>query len=256
MNRTQLIAVTLWACIGFSALAQNLIVNGSFELPDDGQTHSYLTPDSWQSTNGMTGQPVIYFDVNYSQDGKQYIAIGTEGTGIHNNLSQSFTVTNAGSFLLTWFDQIPAAYGPQQSIYSVTLFDSSNSIITNNILNAYHPSPGWKSESTQFVLAGGTYTLRFQGLVAPGGVGSLLDNVSVIQTEDNSDLATSIFSAVSICWPGRTNQMYQVQYRTNLTSTNWFDLGSAVAGAGTNCITDVIMSGQQRFYHVVRMSSN
>src|ERR1017187_5891149 len=117
MNKIKIATIVVLACVGFSTLATNLIVNGSFELPTDGFSHSYLTPDSWISTNGITGQPVIYFDPAYSEDGKQYIAVGTEGDGIHNNLAQTFTVTNGGVFLLTWFDQIPAVYGPQQSIY-------------------------------------------------------------------------------------------------------------------------------------------
>ena len=77
--------------------------------------------------------------------------------------------------------------------------------------------------------------------------------VEVVQ-EPSSDLLASIhFSAVDICWPGRTNKMYQVQYRTNLSGTNWFDFGSPVLGTATNCVTDGINGMEQRFYRVTRV---
>jgi hypothetical protein len=75
------------------------------------------------------------------------------------------------------------------------------------------------------------------------------DNVSV--EENNDDLIASIhISAVDICWAGRSNQIYQVQYRTNISDTNWFNFGPPVPGTGTNCVTDRIDA--QRFYRVVR----
>jgi hypothetical protein len=81
----------------------------------------------------------------------------------------------------------------------------------------------------------------------------LFDNVS-LQT-DNSDLLLNIHaSAVDICWAGFTNQMYQVQYRTNASGTNWFNLGVPTQGTGTNCITDWIYASQQKHYRIIRVS--
>lgn len=65
--------------------------------------------------------------------------------------------------------------------------------------------------------------------------------------------ATIHVSAVDICWPGRTNTMYQVQYRSNLSGTNWFDFGSPILGTGTNCVTDGINGMEQRFYRIIRV---
>jgi len=80
-----------------------------------------------------------------------------------------------------------------------------------------------------------------------------IDNV-VLESPDNSDLLANIHcSAVEICWAGRTNQMYQVRYRTNVSGTNWFDLGTPLAGTGTNCVTDVITGIERRFYRVIRV---
>ena len=55
-----------------------------------------------------------------------------------------------------------------------------------------------------------------------------------------------------ICWSTIFNQTYQVQYSTNLGSTNWFDLGNAVIGdGGTNCVFDTTEDPGNRFYRVV-----
>lgn len=55
-------------------------------------------------------------------------------------------------------------------------------------------------------------------------------------------------SYVDVCWSSRTNITYQVQYRSDLTTNVWVDLGSPVVGNGLlNCVTDPI-SGPQKFY--------
>ena len=82
---------------------------------------------------------------------------------------------------------------------------------------------------------------------------SLIDNVSLERLPDDDLLASIHCSAVDICWAGRTNQLYQVQYRTNLSDTNWFDFGSPLLGTGTNCVTDGINGMEHRFYRVIRV---
>jgi hypothetical protein len=60
-------------------------------------------------------------------------------------------------------------------------------------------------------------------------------------------------SEVEVCWTSVSNQNYQVQYRSTLTTNAWTNLGSPVAGTNsTTCITDKVALGQpQRFYRVV-----
>jgi len=62
-------------------------------------------------------------------------------------------------------------------------------------------------------------------------------------------------SQVEVCWTCYSNRMYQVQYRSTLTTNNWTDLGSPIQGNGTrNCITDAILADQpQRYYRVVEL---
>jgi hypothetical protein len=57
-------------------------------------------------------------------------------------------------------------------------------------------------------------------------------------------------SYVDVCWSSRTGTNYQVQYRSDLTTNVWTDLGSPMLGNGvTNCITDAL-AGPRKFYRV------
>jgi len=57
-------------------------------------------------------------------------------------------------------------------------------------------------------------------------------------------------SYADVCWSSRTNITYQVQYRSDLTTNVWVDLGTPITGNGlVNCITDAI-AGPQKFYRV------
>jgi hypothetical protein len=60
-------------------------------------------------------------------------------------------------------------------------------------------------------------------------------------------------SNVEICWNSRTNRMYQIQYRSELTTNLWTDLLPPIPGSGgTNCVSTGILSGEhQQFYRVV-----
>jgi hypothetical protein len=73
---------------------------------------------------------------------------------------------------------------------------------------------------------------------------SVRHNASAVPT-------VSIFPAAEICWPSETNRMYQVQWASSLSATNWTDFGAAVVGTGTNiCIFDSTRGSDGRFYRV------
>jgi len=65
----------------------------------------------------------------------------------------------------------------------------------------------------------------------------------VTQTDDG---------ALAFTWSAVAGQAYQLQYNTDLTSSNWINLGDAVmATNGTMSASDTIGSDSQRFYRVV-----
>jgi hypothetical protein len=244
-------SLALHAIILYSAQAQNLIINGSFESPQIGaNTAQIRTPDSWQ-TDGSS--PALENSIPASgyplaQDGNQYIDLGCEGGGIGDGVSQSFHITNGGPYLLTWFDAVHVGYG-SYAPYSVHILDQASVQIVSTNLDADHGT-NWVLHSIPVNLAPGAYTLIIRGEPPPGHVAADFDNVSL--QPDISDLLATIQLSVTVCWPGRTNQMYQVQYQTTVNSTAWSALGGPVLGTGTNCLTDLVSDAAPRFYRIVR----
>lgn len=80
-------------------------------------------------------------------------------------------------------------------------------------------------------------------------VGSL-DNVSLTTT---CPAASIRVSEVEICWPSASNNVYQVEYRSELTTNTWIPLFTNVVAAGEEtCVTDAVARGTpHRFYRVV-----
>ena len=67
-------------------------------------------------------------------------------------------------------------------------------------------------------------------------------------------LATRV-SEVELCWSSDSNRTYQVQYRSDLTTNLWTNLGPPIAGRGLrSCTFDRVPPGQpQRIYRVVTL---
>jgi len=66
----------------------------------------------------------------------------------------------------------------------------------------------------------------------------------------NAEAAT----AVEICWPSVTDQVYVVQYAPVVDTNRWTDLGVPVSGNGTtNCMFDSTRGGSERFYRVLKI---
>jgi hypothetical protein len=60
-------------------------------------------------------------------------------------------------------------------------------------------------------------------------------------------------SQVELCWLSRTNKVYQLQYRSTLTTNVWTNLGTSLPGDGSAlCTYDAVAPGEpRRFYRVV-----
>ena len=59
------------------------------------------------------------------------------------------------------------------------------------------------------------------------------------------------FSYVDICWNSLTNHIYQPQYRSDLTTNIWVNLGGTLPGNNAiMCVTDAIHPNENRFYRV------
>src|ERR1035441_3149684 len=61
-----------------------------------------------------------------------------------------------------------------------------------------------------------------------------------------------IWPAVELGWVSETNKTYQVQWSTNLMSSNWFNFGSSLPGNGsTNFLFDSTRASPNRFYRII-----
>jgi len=59
-------------------------------------------------------------------------------------------------------------------------------------------------------------------------------------------------NTLSLTWTATAGQMYQVQYKTDLTQTNWINLNTALTAAGsTVTATDNTTTNSQRFYRII-----
>ena len=77
-----------------------------------------------------------------------------------------------------------------------------------------------------------------------------LSSAEITQLYSEGQLNIAV-SQVRLCWQSAPNNSYQVQYRTDLNSDVWIDLGTAIPGSGGMlCITDDIVT-PQRFYRVI-----
>jgi hypothetical protein len=63
-------------------------------------------------------------------------------------------------------------------------------------------------------------------------------------------------SQVRLCWDSLTNELSQLQYRSELTTNVWVNLGAPIYGVETNiCVSDDI-SMPRRFYRVIFPQAN
>jgi len=54
-----------------------------------------------------------------------------------------------------------------------------------------------------------------------------------------------------ISWPSSANQRYQLEYKANLSETNWTALGNVLTGTGgTLTTTNDVTSSAQRFFRL------
>ena len=77
-----------------------------------------------------------------------------------------------------------------------------------------------------------------------------LDNFEI--TDGECPSSSIHFSEIEVCWQSRLSGVYQVQYRSELTTNQWLDLlGTNVSGDGSRiCIPDRLTQ-PKRFYRVI-----
>jgi len=255
-TNTFLIFAAAFAAAIHSTNAQ-LIINGSFETPDT-PTYMYiyagqntLAPWVVGSHSAEVGDAV----------GNGYITgpafEGVQMLDLHGRLTQAFATTPGSLYTVTFAytdnPAEPAAPGPASA--RVRLFDGLGDRLnqtfthTGAVATNFH----WTVFNGQFTALQNTTSLEFTPLTTvsigrPGGI--MLDAVQVFEAPP---LVTIRTSQVEVCWNSQSNDTYQVQYRSDLTTNLWASLVDCIRSTNsTSCVNDPIVVGQpQRFYRVV-----
>ena len=89
-------------------------------------------------------------------------------------------------------------------------------------------------------------------IAAPQRVSVLLSGIAP-QPKPPLVLSLGIVSsnAVALRWPSVVGQRYQVQYKNDLNTTNWTNLGSEWSATKTNLAVTSTYTNDARFYRVV-----
>lgn len=78
-----------------------------------------------------------------------------------------------------------------------------------------------------------------------------IKQLCAFESGDSCPPASIRVSEIEVCWPSRSNRLYQVDYRSEFTTNMWLPLFTNVVGSGqTICVADRI-AYPQRFYRVV-----
>ena len=117
----------------------------------------------------------------------------------------------------------------------------------NNVEQVYIPNP-----------TNGTYTVAVthKGSLANSQWVSILISGNVAQSPPPLTLQTPIQTGTNTMaagWPAVVGAQYQMQVNTNLTTTNWVNIGGIISARLTNVVTQVSMNGSQSFYRIIQL---
>jgi len=156
------------------------------------------------------------------------------------------------TFDLTGFDLATVVLtGALASDNQTQIFLNGTNTGFSNLINQYQVLNPF---TNSYGFVPGINTLEFSVSNNPSGglnpTGLLVANLQV--TAQDCPRASIRLSEVEICWPSRSNAVYEVDYRSDLTTNNWLPLFTNIVGNGeTLCVYDKIAPGQpQRFYRV------
>ena len=88
---------------------------------------------------------------------------------------------------------------------------------------------------------------------SPNGVADFLAWITVVVLPKAQALEIR-FSQVDLCWDSPTNAVFQVMFRSSLTTNLWSPLGNLVSGSGRLCLQDAVREDEpHRFYQVIKV---
>ena len=231
---------------------ENLIVNGSFEIPVLGPAEPRAIPASqmapWQTTessfelwsDGFASGPS---GLTYAADGRQNLEILSQSNSA--TISQAIATEPNKDYFFSFF------HTPRPGVDSVLTVRIGSQVV--GVLNEsgvgltnFH----WQRFRTNFTASGTSTIISFSDQAESATSGTHIDGVSVKPL--TLELSIRVV-AVEISWETLVNKTYQPQYRSSLTTNIWVDLGASISGTGmTHRLADMIPADEpQQFYRVV-----
>lgn len=220
--------------IVFSLDVGQLVQNPGFETGDF--THWTLNDTSGQSqVFGNAGPP------NFLVHSGNYQAFLTS-SGSPSYLSQSIP-TVAGQFYQISFWMACDGTTPNEFIFNWngnSLFDQVNVPNTG----------GWTNLQFLAKATGSTTTIQF-GVRDDSDFLELDDVFAQPIPAPTFQSISKPANAIQFAWNSVSGAVYQVQYKTNITQTNWINLGSTITATNLGTIySNAIPSDPQRFFRV------
>lgn len=230
------------------SIGQNIVLNGGFET---GDFTDWTLSTNGQGTlvdNGATGIT--------PHSGNFYAALGQPET--LGFISQTLpTVANQSYLLSLWLNSpdlndlgqtegVLSANTPNQFVVSwngTTLFNQVN----------IPPITGWTNLQFIVTATGPVTVLQFGERVDPWYLG--LDDINVwpVPTPNIQSFSRAPDNTFTLTWNTLTNIQYQVQYSTNLASTNWINLNTYSATGPNLTVTNSIGTNPAVFYRVLQL---
>ncbi len=191
---------------------------------------------------------------------------GTNNSGTVFKISTNGAVANLHLFTGGTDGANPTAglvQGSDGNFYGTTRYGGGTNgdgtvfrISTNGALTSLHLFTGGNDgEYPEAGLIQGTDG-SFYGTTSGGGQGGAgtVFRLTVVPTAPAFQTAALSNGTLSLTWSTETGGMYQLQYNSNLSLTNWTNLGSPITAIGaTFSATDSLTNGPQRFYRIVLM---
>jgi subtilase family serine protease len=226
---------------------QSVVLNGGFENGDFAAwTLNGTTTSGGDYVNGVVNAQSF-------SGSSDFIHSGTYGTVMGQGdalayLSQTLPTVPGQQYLLSfWLDATSSGTVQQFVVNWNTNAASKNTIFNQSYSNLFN----WTNVQLIVTAAGTSTLLQFGSQNDPYYFG--LDDVNAWPIPAPSFLSAAwTNNNIAFTWNSLTGLAYQVQYLTNLTRTNWINLGSSITATNfTATSSDSIGPNPERFYRVV-----
>jgi len=258
--KTSVIRIIILLIVARAVLApaQNLLTNGSFEVPGppDG---TYVVVGSgstfipgWTALGSAGVEylvPKNYYNFGVAQDGNCVVDLSF---GMNGELSQSFAATPGQPYAVSlWVGTLKANGRDGTAFVQVSTGNAS----TNVYITTQAGQIAWFNEYLPFMATGAVMTVTLTTTNNDNNQFALVDNVGVYLLTTNAPTVLAIDLYPGLTITGNVGQLYRVDYTTAAGSTNWNPLTYFTLPTSPYLFYDPTPAHQtNRFYRAVQLS--